>query len=288
ANRLEELLDRFYLDLPEILKCDFTNGAPNELPPPHVLTLNMQYWNAVRTPQRRESPDSVNSPADSDVLRATSARALDICKRAAGHEVVFLACLSIDQNPVSYQGEESGETIRHLQQSMEALKEISVLWPSAGRAWELIKGTSRLNFADGLENPSDVSYGYPQGRSAQSSFYSTANDPSGAPRGFIQSNTSAEQSLPPWGTNDSSSVRQPFNPSISHTRSASAGSYRDYGNNTAMPHFWSDPFTDSTLLTSNYYGLPMAMDQSVGTSLDQQAGSGYGRVNYTPFDAPNF
>ncbi|PVG01630.1 hypothetical protein CPB86DRAFT_871039 [Serendipita vermifera] len=378
ANRLEEILDRFYLDLPESLKCDFTNGAPAELPPPHVLTLNMQYWNAVlllhrpflhrRTPQRRESPDSVNSPADSDVLRATSVRALDICKRAASHVsrlieayrrtfclrrsspflcyYVFSAAI-MHVVVLSYQGEESGETIRYLQQSMEALKEISVLWPSAGRAWELIKGcrasvrridtlkvdpsgptrrqkddsywgptsstrelqggqysqnrglahsrslsqvrgTSRLNFTDGLETPSDVSYPYPQGRPAQSSFYSTGNDPSGASRGFIQSNTPVEPSLPPWATNDGSSARQPFNPTISHTRSASAGSYRDYGNSAAMPHFWSDPFTDSTLLTSNYYGLPTAMDQSVGVTLDQQAGSGYGRVNYTPFDASNF
>jgi hypothetical protein len=47
ANRLEEILDHFYLDLPEALKCDFTNNPPSEIPPPHVLTLNMQYWNAV-------------------------------------------------------------------------------------------------------------------------------------------------------------------------------------------------------------------------------------------------
>jgi hypothetical protein len=256
---------------------------------------------------------------------------------------ILTYCLSTQRIPVSYQGEESGESIRHLQQCMEALKEIAVLWPSAGRAWELIRGcrasvrrvdtlkadpstslrrqkddtywgsassareaqgsqysqnrvlahsrslsqvrsTNRLNPHEGLETPSDVSYGYPQGRSVQGSFYNT-NDPSNTSRGFVQSN---ESSLPPWTTNDNSSVRQPFNPSVSHTRSASAGSFRDYGNSAVMPHFWSDPFTDSTLLTSNYYGLPTAMDQSVGINLDQQTGSGYGRVNYTTFDAPSF
>lgn len=39
---LEELLEKWYLDLPEGLRFDpMTKSA---IPPPHVLTLHMQYW----------------------------------------------------------------------------------------------------------------------------------------------------------------------------------------------------------------------------------------------------
>ena len=36
-----------------------------------------------RTNIRRDSPDAINSPADSDILRASASRALDLCKVAA-------------------------------------------------------------------------------------------------------------------------------------------------------------------------------------------------------------
>lgn len=46
AAKLEDQLEAFYLDLPQYLKYDTSNPlAP--VPPPHVLTLNMGYWNAV-------------------------------------------------------------------------------------------------------------------------------------------------------------------------------------------------------------------------------------------------
>lgn len=93
ANRLEEQLEAFYLELPAYLKCDLSN-APMPIPPPHVLTLNMMYWNAVllvhrpfiqtHPSPRRESPEAMSSPADSETLRASAARALDLCKIAAG------------------------------------------------------------------------------------------------------------------------------------------------------------------------------------------------------------
>ena len=46
ANRLEGQLEAFYLELPAYLKYDASNSAM-PIPPPHVLTLNMMYWNAV-------------------------------------------------------------------------------------------------------------------------------------------------------------------------------------------------------------------------------------------------
>jgi hypothetical protein len=93
ANRLEEHLEAFYLELPAYLKYDASNPA-TPIPPPHVLTLNMMYWNAVllvhrpfiqrHSSPRRESPEAMGSPADSETLRASAARALDLCKIAAG------------------------------------------------------------------------------------------------------------------------------------------------------------------------------------------------------------
>lgn len=43
AVQLEQTLDRWYLGLPEHLR--YVPGAV--VPPPHVLTLHMQYWCAV-------------------------------------------------------------------------------------------------------------------------------------------------------------------------------------------------------------------------------------------------
>jgi hypothetical protein len=93
ANRLEEQLEAFYLELPAYLKYDASNSAM-PVPPPHVLTLNMMYWNAVllvhrpfiqrHSSPRRESPEAMSSPADSESLRTSAARALDLCKIAAG------------------------------------------------------------------------------------------------------------------------------------------------------------------------------------------------------------
>jgi hypothetical protein len=46
-TRIENLLDAFYLELPEYLKWDLSGDTTAHVPPPHVLTLNMQYWNTV-------------------------------------------------------------------------------------------------------------------------------------------------------------------------------------------------------------------------------------------------
>jgi len=46
AAKLEEQLEAFYLDLPQYLRYDASNPS-GPVPPPHVFTLNMQYWNAV-------------------------------------------------------------------------------------------------------------------------------------------------------------------------------------------------------------------------------------------------
>jgi hypothetical protein len=43
---LEGLLDKWYIDLPDHLRYD-PGSLKRPVPPPHVLTLHMQYWCAV-------------------------------------------------------------------------------------------------------------------------------------------------------------------------------------------------------------------------------------------------
>lgn len=46
ALQLEQLLDKWYIELPDALRYD-AGGARSAVPPPHVLTLHMQYWTVV-------------------------------------------------------------------------------------------------------------------------------------------------------------------------------------------------------------------------------------------------
>jgi len=46
VTTLESILNEWYLDLPQHLSYDIGASSVNP-PPPHVLTLHMQYWCAV-------------------------------------------------------------------------------------------------------------------------------------------------------------------------------------------------------------------------------------------------
>ena len=102
-------------------------------------------------------------------------------------------------------------------------------------------------------------------------------------------------SIPSWGGDAAGFARSTFNhnnpPSGTHSRSASVGSQREQqinaNANAPMPHFWSDPFTDSTLLTSNYYGLPV-MDRQTQIAIDHNSQIDFGQVDFTPFDGTTF
>ncbi|CAG7850422.1 SubName: Full=Uncharacterized protein {ECO:0000313/EMBL:CCA69624.1} [Serendipita indica DSM 11827] len=334
ASRIEEALEALYLELPTYLKVDLSSGIPRNLPPPHIVVLNMQYWNAIlllhrpfilkRTNIRRDSPDAVNSPADSDVLRASASRALDLCKVAAMNvsNAAIMHVFLLNQQP-----DNVSECVGHLQECMETLRGISSLWPAAGRGWELINGcratirrptpvrhlamTNKKSYDDiaqayrntaqrrvlshakslshfgrhhNVSPPSsqpESTVGYDLGTSAHtlSSFRPQTNPPSAGP---------STPQYGSWPTGDSNMLPPSFSQiSPTHARSASVGSHRDQQAPTAMPHFWSDPFTDSSLLTSNYYGL-QGMGRQIQMALDQNPNTQYGQVNYTPFEGTGF
>lgn len=54
----------------------------------------------------------------------------------------------------------------------------------------------------------------------------------------------------------------------------------------ALPHYWTDAFTDTTLLNSNYYGLPpLSQQQGAGPPLHGRQPTSYENVNYPDFGA---
>jgi hypothetical protein len=131
----------------------------------------------------------------------------------------------------------------------------------------------------------------------QNSMFSPALPAASLSRPFNQQPNQPNPSTPGWGgAGDTSFVRSAFNnnpPSSRHSHSASVGSQRELGQQVnanqgaPMPHFWSDPFTDSTLLASNYYGLPV-MDRQTQIAIDQNLHTGFGQADFAPFGGGNF
>ncbi|KAG5636297.1 hypothetical protein H0H81_008496 [Sphagnurus paluster] len=92
AEIMEKSLDRWYIDLPEHLRYEpGSNRRPT--PPPHVLTLHMQYWCTVlllhrafiRTDlyeSKNKSPDVDN---DDTEVRALAEKSYELCAAAANH-----------------------------------------------------------------------------------------------------------------------------------------------------------------------------------------------------------
>ncbi|EIN14455.1 hypothetical protein PUNSTDRAFT_49242 [Punctularia strigosozonata HHB-11173 SS5] len=162
ALRLEEDLDKWYLDLPQSIRYDVA-APPSNVPPPHVLTLHMQYWTTVlllHRPFIRHLPRCIQNGEDTEIC-STAKKEFDACVRAANHITsivsIYLDRFCIHRCPVflSYYVFTAG--IMHvttlttypddpqsrigLQKIMHVLKHIDIVWPSAGRAWELLRGS---------------------------------------------------------------------------------------------------------------------------------------------------
>ncbi|GJJ14593.1 hypothetical protein Clacol_008859 [Clathrus columnatus] len=169
----EKRLDKWYLDLPKHLELP-TSTTPSELnshplPPPHVLTLHMQYWCSVllahRPFMRRKFQSGHDAASQCPIENDTSdhvqcTRAFDLCATAANKISSIVGiykqnfCLRRAPAFLTYYVFSAG--IMHmttlsvrpgdvqaglgLQLCMDALQTMSILWPSAGRAWELLHG----------------------------------------------------------------------------------------------------------------------------------------------------
>ncbi|KAG8948397.1 hypothetical protein FRC04_009767 [Tulasnella sp. 424] len=161
---IEQKLDKWLIELPEAFRCE----NPNKPTSPNVLTLHMQYWCTVlllnrpfiRPHERNPSSPGSSSSGEPEDAAAIMAKAFATCQNAANQITniasafadafcirrapaiftyyIFTASImhvtSLLENPVDVQASLG------LQKTMTILKELSVVWPSARRAWDLLDG----------------------------------------------------------------------------------------------------------------------------------------------------
>ncbi|KAG2057972.1 hypothetical protein BDR06DRAFT_951074 [Suillus hirtellus] len=170
--QLEELLNKWYLDLPEHLQ--LKQGATV---PPHILTLHMQYWCTTLLLHRpfirntyllnKGKSDSVD---DAEAC-ATSKKHYELCVGAANHISSIVSSYRekycLQRAPVFLCFYVFTAGIMHVTSSsifpndpqsriglfrcMDALQDMEVVWPSAARANELLRGSNVM------ANPSNSS-----------------------------------------------------------------------------------------------------------------------------------
>ncbi|KAF8512680.1 fungal-specific transcription factor domain-containing protein [Hysterangium stoloniferum] len=158
--KLEKKLDMWYLGLPECLRLPRSGQKSLPLPPPHVLTLHMQYWCSVlllhrpfinvRRKATAEDPDDPASRKSFDLCAMAATKIsnivrlykLNFCiKRSPAFLTYYVFSAGImHMTTLSMPPSDDVQALLGLQTCMETLQSMSTLWPSAGRAWELLYG----------------------------------------------------------------------------------------------------------------------------------------------------
>ncbi|KAG9313734.1 hypothetical protein JVU11DRAFT_6088 [Chiua virens] len=163
---LEGSLDKWYFDLPEHLRFEMRydpmgNLDSKKVPPPHILTLHMQYWCTIlllHRPLKSENGDEAE-------VRAASKKNYELCVGAANHIAsivtfyrekyclqrapvflcfyVFTAGIMHVTSLSVYENDPQART--GLVKCMDALHDMEAVWPSAARAHELLRGCDPLN-----------------------------------------------------------------------------------------------------------------------------------------------
>ncbi|PBK76122.1 hypothetical protein ARMSODRAFT_950512 [Armillaria solidipes] len=157
---LETMLDKWYLELSVHLQHDPVS-LKHPAPLPHVLTLHMQYWCAVLLLHRPFIRHGTRSPSRNEEDGHTaSQKSYELCVGAANHITaiatlyketysfkgcpvflcyyIFTASIMHVTSTSVYPGDPQARL--RLSKCMEVLKAMAVLWPSAGRAHELLRG----------------------------------------------------------------------------------------------------------------------------------------------------
>lgn len=216
---------------------------------------------------------------------------------------------------------------------METLKAISTLWPSAGRAWELLNGCrpvakqheSLLTPGISLKMQTGMRDGYPPryahnpsltrtqslsclrprdeqymphpqpiDNSVQPHNLQSIHPPHTAyPSHSYSPHRSTDQLFGPLNSThigDTSYIRTAFDSSApGHNRSASVGSQRESVASGTLPSLWTDPFTDSSLLSSNYYAIPTTVDHRAhSTGIENASGTHLGGLTYVQYENGGF
>ncbi|KDQ12430.1 hypothetical protein BOTBODRAFT_67359 [Botryobasidium botryosum FD-172 SS1] len=162
-GKLNERLDKWYYQLPECLRCD---ASSKRSAPPHIFALHMMYWTSVILLNRPfiniKNRDA--SPIADDDHSSTSSRlstkSFGICTTASNHISSLIAaygenhdlrrsspilpyCLftaSIMHITILTAQPSDVQAGRGLQQSMDALKEVEMIWPNSKRSLDLLQG----------------------------------------------------------------------------------------------------------------------------------------------------
>ncbi|KAH7911436.1 fungal-specific transcription factor domain-containing protein [Hygrophoropsis aurantiaca] len=179
------LLNKWYLDLPAHLRYDPSSvgygsssvgAGMGAVPPPHILTLHMQYWCTTLLLHRpfirymflaKQKTEGV----DDAEVRATAKKNYELCVGAANHIAsivsVYREKYCLQRAPVFLCFYVFTAGITHvtslsmyandpqarlgLLKCIDALQDMEVVWPSAGRARELLRGS------DVMRDPSSTS-----------------------------------------------------------------------------------------------------------------------------------
>ncbi|KAI8972440.1 fungal-specific transcription factor domain-containing protein [Trametes punicea] len=176
--RLDRMLTKWSLELPEHLRWD--PAAPKTPPPPpHILTLHMQYWCTVlllhrpfiRFIQDSDKPLSPSASCTKEAdVRASSRRHYNICVQAANHITLIVSVYGeyylpsrasvfpcyylftagimhvathgadVDFFRRSAHVPDDPQASLGLQKCMDGLHRMGVTWPSAWRALQLLQG----------------------------------------------------------------------------------------------------------------------------------------------------
>ncbi|KAJ7662169.1 fungal-specific transcription factor domain-containing protein [Mycena polygramma] len=173
---LDGQLDRWRLALPAHLHHDparsTRGGGVGEVPLPQVLTLHMQYWCAVlllhRPFIRQSGVRNKHSPAPEEGdVRRNAEQNYELCASAANHITtiatlysetytlkhcavflcyyIFTASIMHVTSLSAYPTDPQARL--GLAKCMDALKQMDIVWPAAGRAFELLRG-AQANLAD--------------------------------------------------------------------------------------------------------------------------------------------
>ncbi|KAF8260725.1 fungal-specific transcription factor domain-containing protein [Lactarius quietus] len=160
---LETKLDQWYAELPDGLA--FDPASSRSVPPPNVLLMHATYWNTVLLLHRCFIPKwkpthTRHGSSGTRESEAVALKSLDICQSAASHMTsIFLAyrsqfglsraaflCTQLlfaagIMHVVTLTMRPSNVQISvALQETISCLQDMGVIWPSAVRAWELLKG----------------------------------------------------------------------------------------------------------------------------------------------------
>lgn len=166
----ESLLDKWYLELPENLRHE--PGSTKFSPPlPHVLTLHMQYWCTVLLLHRPFIQNLKHNfdGSEDDEVRTITKKHYELCAAAANHITsivsvysdhyclprsavflcyyIFTASIMHVTTLSTYPSDPQARV--GLAKCMDALKSMEIVWPSAGRALELLRG-SKVNTEEPL------------------------------------------------------------------------------------------------------------------------------------------